>query len=234
MKYQNFAKLSSYLFFVVLFFSCSSKYGTINVCTIEGENGHYRIQSEELGIKGHQRIDLSSVWDKSAKFEFDALNSNCRDTGYVYLEIINNGDELIRAEETVEYYASIWAEDSGIGIDLKGLSYNYSSPLEIKEGFIIFPQSEHKNDDNLRNHFNSITKLQVIQAVKMYLSENESSSEEKQICLKCASEFKQNHSFGESQGAFSILDGIHQVVCTYKGKDGEYTKTIYYVEYHGC
>ena len=83
-----------------------------NNCYVEECNGHYEIKSESMGIQGLQIIDLSQVWGKTNSFGFQNLNGNYRGEGDLYLDIKNNGDELIRAEEVISYVPSIWGANN--------------------------------------------------------------------------------------------------------------------------
>lgn len=240
MKYKKISLILFCISFIASIFSCNhTKYGEVNECTVEEFYGRYRIKSEQMGIKGLQHIDLSAVWDKTDEFEYAYLGINYRDTGYVYLELVNNGDELIRAEELVEYYASIWSDmdDDVIQfIELRDLSYTIHTALDIEEGIIKYPQSNHRDDSNMIKYFNSISKKQLIQAIKKNYSNIENNQEvirEKYVFLNYANKYTPNKSFGNPFGTFCILDGIHKIVCTYNGKDGEYSKSIYYSETHG-
>lgn len=243
MDYQNQVSTLFRLFAFVCLVSCNSRYAETNECTIEEHFGHYRIKSDKISIKGLQRIDLSKVWDKADDFEYEYLGINYRDTGYVYFDIVNNGDKLIRAEEQVIYYVSIWSDinDDVIQyITLDDLSYTYSSPLIIENGIIEFPPSYQADDADMIRFFNTITKKQIIQAVNNYYlsaeldcEETKKLAKEKRTYLRYANQFKQNESLNNSNGTFCILDGVHKVVCTYRGNEGEYSKSIYYSEIHG-
>ena len=213
--------------------------GNANNCYVEECNGHYEIKSESMGIQGLQIIDLSQVWGKTNSFGFQNLNGNYRGEGDLYLDIKNNGDELIRAEEVISYVPSIWGANNDPVIqyiELNTLAYKKRNELEVKNGIVIYPQPSHKKDPELDNYFSHISKDQLLKAVKDYYSsvENKEEKADKKYYLKYANKYKPgDYQSGRTGEMFDLLDTTYEIILTYKGSDCEYIKKISYYIYHG-
>ena len=235
--------ISLLLYFCIVMSACknSNRDGLedANNCYVEECNGHYEIKSESMGIQGLQIIDLSQVWEKTNSFGFQYLNGNYRGEGDLYLDIKNNGDELIRAEEVISYVPSIWGLENDPVIqyiELDKLAYNKRNELKIKKGIVIYPQPSRKKDSELDKYFSHISKKQLVKAVKEYYSsvENKEEKADKKYYLEYAEKYKPgDYQSGKIGEMFDILDTTYEIILTYKGSDREYTKNISYYIYHG-
>ena len=85
----------------------NTSFNNTTLCVVSDEN---TITCPNMGISGHLKVELSEVWDKEDVYSFPYLNSNYRGEGDIYLEIVNNGDALISAEEQITFVPSIWGE----------------------------------------------------------------------------------------------------------------------------
>lgn len=243
---NNVAKVSLLSVFLIMSIGCGNKktseFGKPNICKVSYENGGVEIISESMGIHGLQQIDLSNVWDKHDAFYFPYLNPNYRGAGEIYLDIQNNGDKLLSAEELIQYKPSIWSEERDPVIqyiELSDLGFVKHKPLKIKDDIIVYPQLTKVQDSEIDNYFSSITKEQLRRSVDNYYNSDdciylEKKSIDKSYYQEYVNRYHQgDYKSGQIGEMFDILDSHHEIVINYQGKSGKYAKSIFYYINHG-
>ena len=202
------------------------------ICSVNDDN---IITCNRPGIRGHVMVDLSENWDNVDYYHFN-LSPDYRVDELVYLNIINNGDTLISAEEEITFIPSIFSEMSANVLQflaLSELSKVISYPLEIDEGVVIYPVRD--SNPNIRkdayNLFYNLSKKDVYTAIK---SDNQIEEQDKAYYLKYIYDYKKgDFRYRNLGGKYDILDYEYSIKLTYKGKQGVYSKRIGYYIHHG-
>lgn len=187
-------------------------------------------QSEWVVLK----INLSQCWESEDIYSFPYLQGVCLGSCNLCFNIVNNGDELVSAEEEIAFAPSVWAEMSADAlqyVSFPELGRKYKRPLSIEKGMVQYPASNSNRctSKDVEALFKDLTKEDLRKAIL----DSGLDEDDERYYLKYIKDFKPGafeYPHGEK---YDILDDAYAIILTYKGAEGTYTKQIVYSEIHG-
>lgn len=193
--------------------SCSSK--NKSNCIIVKNGSYVLITANDLRTDTTFYIDLSSEFDMTNSFELDLLGR-----GRFFLPssfriaVYPHNDEIVKAERVVEYFPSIWKDS--YSVYLHDFGYSSVQELEVRGEYIYYSvedESNLRNDTNFIKHFSSISKQDLINAIK--------GKPEKNDLLVYSDEYKKGDFIEKHYEPFDIVPEKEEINVYYKidGKD---------------
>jgi len=187
-------------------------------------------------------IDLKDKFDKEDTFDARTLigRSYIVDTTFTLQIKIKTDAEIVKAEKITHLYPTIWA---GMNVEVSQYVYLYNLeykdilPLNISDGVIEYPADGKGSSSAIKEYFDKITISQIFASIEKVPEEHNKkgdhgySSEcwEKSanIWKRIVQEETQRESTETKQVPFRICPYEIDLVVTFNGKNGEFTKTFH-------
>lgn len=191
--------------------------------------------------KSSATIDLKDRFDKEVLFDAHDLIGTSYIIGESLKIKIQSEAEIVKAEKITNYYPTIWAgmNDEIIQfIYLFDLGYKDVLPLIVENEIIEYPAHGLGTDAELKDHFRKITKKQIITSIDKVPTEYErkktlltfeynSWQAEKKIWNRIAQKYSPGELTNTENEPFEINPYEIDLVVTFKGEKGEFTKTFH-------
>lgn len=186
-------------------------------------------------------IDLKDKFDKEVQFDAHNLIG----ANYIIGESLNikiqSDAEIVKAEKITHYYPTIWAgmDDEVIQfIYLFDYEYKDIFPLTIENEIIKYPAHELGGDGTIKDYFRKITKKQIVSSIEKVpaeykrkgthlIFEYNSWQSEKKIWNTIAQKYTPGDLTNTEYEPFEINPYEIDLVVTFKGEKGEFTKTFH-------
>lgn len=149
--------------------------------------------------------------------------------------------EIVKAEKIVHFYPTIWGGMDNEVIQfiyLYNLEYKYIQSLEVLDGIITYPTSIDKSDKDVCGFFEALTKQQVLTALEKVPAEYKrkqttgsyeyhSWDKEEKIWKKISQKYRPGKFTDIFNEPFDIDPWEIDLVVSFKGKNGLFTKTFH-------
>lgn len=194
-------------------------------CTISQNGSDVKISANDLNSDTTFNIDLSSVFDLSNSFELNLLGSWEWGRPYLPLSsfkiaIFPHNDEIAKAERVIKYYPSIWHDSHSVY--LYNFGYSSIQELEVRGRYICYSEEDMsilRNDINFIKHFSSISKQDIINAIK--------EKPDKSDLLKYADEYKIGDFINKHYEPFDIVPEKEEIKVYYNIDGEDIVKSFY-------
>lgn len=149
--------------------------------------------------------------------------------------------EVVKAEKVTHLYPTIWAgmDDKAIQfIYLFNLEYKDVQLLTVNDGIIDYPSSVEGLSETVKVYFDYLTKAQITSSIEkvpmeyekkgtMLIYELDSWKAETKVWNRLAQHYSPGELTNDKNEPFEVNPLEIDLVVTFKGKNGEFTKTFH-------
>jgi len=185
-------------------------------------------------------IDLKDRFDKEDTFDAHNLIGGNYLVGSSLKIKIQTDAEIVKAEKVTHLYPTIWAGENDEAIQfiyLFDLEYKDVLPLQVTDGIIEYPAYGEGSSSAIKEYFDKVTKSQILSAIDkvpeeyekkgtLCSYEMESWNKESKIWKRIAQKYTTGELTNSENEPFEINPCEIDLVVTFKGKNGEFTKTF--------
>ena len=186
-------------------------------------------------------IDLKDRFDKEDTFDAHNLIGENYLVGSSLKIKIKADAEIVRAEKITHLYPTIWASTWLAAIQfiyLFDLEYRDVLPLQVTDGIIEYPAYGEGSSSAIKKYFDNISKNQILTSIDKVPEEFEkkgihcdyemdSWKKEAKVWKRIAQKYTTGEFTNTENEPFDIDPHEIELVVTFKGKNGKFTKTFH-------